>query len=298
MAKGRLGEKAGAVKGIKCKVKRQQVYHKLKKEGDKAQRLARKLRKKEAEELGEAAPVRVQRTLDNTREEDETMVRPDDEEVAGEDSFDEFSAHFSGAVPPRTMVTTSAGASEQLLSFLEEILLILPNSEYRKRGSVPIKKIVDACASRGFTNLLVFTEKARGPPPQCLPREPREPMLPAHLPSSLHTHAPLARAGEGCQVDVDDQTPARSDRPLQADLHRPPQAHRRPRPADRPPSGADPQPLLDAAGSPPRQDARDALSSRSAVQGKAGAQIRPANSRRAAGIRSCGESRGHARRQR
>ena len=106
------------------------------------------------------------------------MVRPDDEEVAGEDSFDEFSAHFSGAVPPRTMVTTSAGASEQLLSFLEEILLILPNSEYRKRGSVPIKEIVDACASRGFTNLLVFTEKARGPPPQCLPREPREPMLP------------------------------------------------------------------------------------------------------------------------
>ena len=173
MAKGRLGEKAGAVKGIKCKVKRQQVYHKLKKEGDKAQRLARKLRKKEAEELGEAAPVRVQRTLDNTREEDETMVRPDDEEVAGEDSFDEFSAHFSGAVPPRTMVTTSAGASEQLLSFLEEILLILPNSEYRKRGSVPIKEIVDACASRGFTNLLVFTEKARHPPFQCLPREPR-----------------------------------------------------------------------------------------------------------------------------
>jgi len=161
MAKGKLGKQN--VSNIKNKLKRQQMYHKLKKEGDKSQRQARKLRQKEAEALGEDGPRPVQRTLDNTREVDETLVHPDDEEVAGEDRMDEFSAHFSGLQPPRTMITTSRLPSEQLLSFLEEVLTFIPNSEYRKRGSNPIKQVVKACSERGFTNLLVFTEKAKRP---------------------------------------------------------------------------------------------------------------------------------------
>eukprot|EP00310_Coccolithus_braarudii_P014679 CAMPEP_0183341232 /NCGR_PEP_ID=MMETSP0164_2-20130417/7508_1 /TAXON_ID=221442 /ORGANISM="Coccolithus pelagicus ssp braarudi, Strain PLY182g" /LENGTH=309 /DNA_ID=CAMNT_0025511489 /DNA_START=242 /DNA_END=1171 /DNA_ORIENTATION=+ len=162
MAKGR-GTAGDRVGGIKNKIKRQQMYHKLKKEGDKAAKQARKLRQKEAEELGEAAPQTVQRTLDNTREADDTVVGPDDEEVAGEDALDEFAAHFSGEVPPRTMITTGRYPSAQLLSLVEELLRMLPNSEYRPRNAITIKRIVDACAERGFTNLLLLTEKSKTP---------------------------------------------------------------------------------------------------------------------------------------
>ena len=96
---------AGArAKGIRNKQKRGATFAKFAKQGEKEQKKERKKRQKEAEELGEeAAPRKAQRTLDNTREPDETVVQPDDAEVAAEDSFDEFAANFSGSVPPRTL---------------------------------------------------------------------------------------------------------------------------------------------------------------------------------------------------
>lgn len=68
----------------------------------------------------------------------------------------------------------------QLLGFLEEILAVLPNSEYRKRGAIPLKQIVDVCAREGFTNLMVFTEKSKVPPPPTLPPfyPPSAPLMP------------------------------------------------------------------------------------------------------------------------
>eukprot|EP00967_Tisochrysis_lutea_P074283 scaffold99696_cov31-Tisochrysis_lutea.AAC.2 len=166
MAKGRLGgasRNGRAGKEIRNKIKRQAVYHKLKKEGGAAQRKARALRQKEAAALGDDAPKPVQKTLDNTREADETLVRPGDEEIAAEDSFDEFSAHFGGQLPPKTLVTTGRYPSEKLMDFLDEVVAMLPNCEYRKRGAVPLKEIIDACNQRGYTSLLIFTEKAKKP---------------------------------------------------------------------------------------------------------------------------------------
>jgi ribosome production factor 1 len=166
MAKGRLGatsRNGRAGKDIKNKIKRQAVYHKLKKEGGAALRKARAMRQKEAEKLGDAAPKPVQRTLDNTREVDETFVQPGDEEIAAEDSFDEFSGHFGGEIPNKTLVTTGRYPSEKLMAFLQEVVAMLPNCEYRQRGAVPLKQIVDACNERGFTCLLVFTEKSKKP---------------------------------------------------------------------------------------------------------------------------------------
>jgi len=71
---------------------------------------------KETEVLGENAPpkqasinillneyrnltiftyTQIPRTLENTREIDETFVRPDDEEVYGDEKDDEFAVYFS-----------------------------------------------------------------------------------------------------------------------------------------------------------------------------------------------------------
>ena len=81
MARGKAGAGARA-KGIRNKQKRVATFAKFAKQGEKEQKKERKKRQKEAEELGEeAAPRKAQRTLDNTREPDETVVQPDDAET-------------------------------------------------------------------------------------------------------------------------------------------------------------------------------------------------------------------------
>ena len=155
---------ANKTAAIKNKLKRQREYHKLKKKGAKADREARKFKQKQAETLGtQPQNYPQQRTLDNTRQHDDTLVKPDDQEVAAEDSFDEFATHFSGTLQPRTLVTTAPRPSEPLLAFLQEMVAMLPNAEYRSRGEIPLKQIVSAASERGFTNLLVFTEKSKQP---------------------------------------------------------------------------------------------------------------------------------------
>jgi ribosome production factor 1 len=162
MGKGKIGGKK--VPLIKNKIKRRAVVQKLKKEGEKTAKKERKTRQKEAEALGDEAPEQhAQRTLENTRDYDATVVQPDDEEVAGEDRMDEFASHFAGAEPPRIVITTGQYPSKQLLEFVNEILGLLPNSEYRQRGAIPIKAVVQAASQRGFTMLLVFTERAKRP---------------------------------------------------------------------------------------------------------------------------------------
>ena len=118
MAKGKVGAGGQKLKGIKCKAKRVEVFQKLKKEGDAQKRKDRKKRQKDAEALGDEAPdlKLQQKTLDNTRELDETIVRADDPDIAAEDSFDEFAGHFSQRHPPRTVVPTQATHSGPALS--------------------------------------------------------------------------------------------------------------------------------------------------------------------------------------
>lgn len=161
MGKGKIRGGNAKLQGIKNKVKRVEVYQKMKKETDKDQRKQRRIRQKEVEALGEEAPRPVQRTLESTREADDTFVGTGDDEVAGEDSLDEFASHFVGASPPRVLVTTGRYPSDKLLSFLEVVVDLFPNCEYRKRGAVPVKQVVQAACKRDFTLLLVFTEKAK-----------------------------------------------------------------------------------------------------------------------------------------
>jgi len=162
MGRGRLN--GVSVPNIQNKQKRKRVVDRLKREGDKNARTARQARQKEAEALGENAPDRSagQRTLESAREADDTVVQPGDEEVAAENSFDEFAAHFAGESPPRIVVTTGQYPSKKLLGFMEEVVSILPNAEYRQRGAIPIKSVVQAATKRGFTMLMVFTEGVGG----------------------------------------------------------------------------------------------------------------------------------------
>jgi len=103
---------------IKNKMRRTQLYQdeKAKKKKEKKQR--RLMRKKEAEILGDKAPPKlVPKTLENTREFDETIVNPDDQEVIEDEATDEFAQYFNGA-PPKVLISTSDRPTHVRLLFV------------------------------------------------------------------------------------------------------------------------------------------------------------------------------------
>eukprot|EP00939_MAST-03C_sp_MAST-3C-sp1_P002603 g2603.t1 len=148
------------VSGIKNKSKRQQIYAKVKKDKKKAKKERREKRKREEEELGDKAPPRqVPRTLDNTREADETVVGPEDAEVLEDEETDEFSDYFLRGKTPKIMVTTRPKPSTKLYDFVRELMTMIPNIAYYARRTFHIKDICKLAAGKGFTHLIVLSEK-------------------------------------------------------------------------------------------------------------------------------------------
>lgn len=147
---------------IKNKLVRSETYAKLKHKQKKQKRQARKKRdaaEAKAEELGLEPPQRKQqKTLENTREADVTMVASGDEDVALDEADDEFAAHFSREREPKVLITTCYKPSKGMYAFLAEMLAVLPCAEYYKRQGFPLKKIVAFASNRDYSDLLVFNE--------------------------------------------------------------------------------------------------------------------------------------------
>ncbi|KAH8035174.1 hypothetical protein HPB51_004415 [Rhipicephalus microplus] len=98
----------------------------------KLKRQAQKKRRKEAEALGEnAPPKREPRTIENTREPDDTMVQADDE--------------------------------ERTIKFCRELKQSIPNTDFRWRNRSRIKKTVEHAIARGYSDIAVINEDRRHP---------------------------------------------------------------------------------------------------------------------------------------
>lgn len=96
---------------IKNKEKRSELHAKLKhqKKAEKKKKAkARDDAEKRALELGEEPPPRkTPRTIENTRELDETVCKPDDEELFVGNDADEFSCILKEERLPKILITTS-----------------------------------------------------------------------------------------------------------------------------------------------------------------------------------------------
>ncbi|CAG2182702.1 unnamed protein product, partial [Oppiella nova] len=79
---------------IKNKLRRREMYVKLKKQKKEAKKESRTERQNMAKAMGEKAIKQVPKTIESMREPDETMVDPEDEEVKIDESLDEMSAYF------------------------------------------------------------------------------------------------------------------------------------------------------------------------------------------------------------
>lgn len=168
---------------IKNKVKRTAMYAKYKQQKKKLKKKLREERVAEVEALGEAAPPKqIPKTIENTRELDETLVQPDDEEIAGDEQDDEFAKYFTNETKPKIMITTRPKCSRKLFPFIGDLMQMIPNAFYYPRGKYVltllccslfhslilnhtgkhlVKDLAQYAANKEFTHLVILTEKQK-----------------------------------------------------------------------------------------------------------------------------------------
>jgi hypothetical protein len=116
---------------IKNKMKRAEIYKQYKSQKKNEKKKLRQERIKEVEALGEAAPPKqVPRTIENTREYEETTVKPDDDEVLGDENDDEFAAYFNNESRPKIMITTRPKCSRKMFPFIGDLMQMIPQAFY------------------------------------------------------------------------------------------------------------------------------------------------------------------------
>ncbi|CAI4232525.1 unnamed protein product [Auanema sp. JU1783] len=116
------------------------------------------------EQLGEDAPAKeVPKTIESTREYDETMVVEEDEEVEHDEAHDEFASYFNRETTPKVLLTMSPFAKSTTWKFCYEMMKLIPDAEIFSRKGVPLKKVVKQAIAKEYTDLIVVHEDNKKP---------------------------------------------------------------------------------------------------------------------------------------
>eukprot|EP01138_Halocafeteria_seosinensis_P001964 gb/GECG01002012.1/.p1 GENE.gb/GECG01002012.1/~~gb/GECG01002012.1/.p1 ORF type:complete len:194 (+),score=27.76 gb/GECG01002012.1/:1-582(+) len=161
---GREGVLRAKTSEIGNRLKRTEVYRKQKRAKKIEKRERQEKRKRERDTLGDQAPPKqIPRTIENTREIDDTFVSPEDEEVLQDEAEDEFAPYFQSLKDPKLMITTRPRPTKGVFPLIGELLSMIPNAFYYKRGNFELKKICKFAHNKGFTHLLFIDEKQKKP---------------------------------------------------------------------------------------------------------------------------------------
>ncbi|KAJ2077109.1 Ribosome production factor 1, partial [Coemansia sp. S142-1] len=121
---------------------------------------------------------------------DEAVIGDGDEEMAKEEEEDEFAQYFNGQAP-KVLITTTPNAGKSTVSFVKELISVIPNLEYVKRGKkFELQKIIGFCKNREYTDLIVVTEDHKEPTHVTL----------IHLPEGPTAHFRLTRIKGGKEI--------------------------------------------------------------------------------------------------
>jgi len=185
-----------ANKIIECKnkIRRRELYKKLKSEKKKEKRKRQDARKKIAKALGDDAPPKlVPKTIESMREYDETtvvkaktvndsktedkerdstakldserVVTPDeeDEEVNWDLANDQFKDYFGKTYEPKVLITSADNPHSKTISFVKEMTRVIPNASPFWRKNSSIKKMVKKAVENNYTDIVVVNEDNRIP---------------------------------------------------------------------------------------------------------------------------------------
>ncbi|KAI8066746.1 anticodon-binding protein [Gongronella butleri] len=91
------------------------------------------------------------------------MVDNDDEEVALDEATDELASYFSGKTP-KIVVTTSKKCTKMTYDFCAELMSMMPNAQFEKRGSKhELRQMIQIAKDQEFTDLIVVNEDHKKP---------------------------------------------------------------------------------------------------------------------------------------
>ncbi|XP_007944379.1 ribosome production factor 1 [Orycteropus afer afer] len=142
-----------------------------------------------------APPKPIPKTIDNQRVFDETVVDPNDEEVAYDEATDEFASYFNRQTSPKILITTSDRPHGRTVRLCEQLSTVIPNSHVYYRRGLALKKIIPQCISRDFTDLIVINEDRKIPNGLVLSHLPHGPT--AHFKmSSVRLRKEIKRRGK------------------------------------------------------------------------------------------------------
>ena len=184
---------------IANKQKRNEIYAR-EKAAKSADRIKKRQRQKdlarEGGEIGDARPIKVQKTLDNTREKEPTFVERGDAEIDADERDDEFSVHDTlvrgiEAQRPKIMISTRPRPSRELFRFIGDLLSLMPNAFFYPRRHFSVAQICGFASNKDFTHVIIISEKAKV----------ANGMLVAHLPVGPTAFFKLSNVEVSASVD-------------------------------------------------------------------------------------------------
>ena len=188
---------SGRVLQVNNKIRRRELFRKLKSEKKKDKRKRQDERKKQAKVLGEDAPAKlVPKTIESMREYDETTVvkskqnihtekeqqelagnekgiedrtqnvtieDEEDEEVNWDIENDQFKDYFSKTYEPKVLITSGDNPHSKTISFVKEMTRVVPNASPFWRKNSSIKKMVKQAIANKYTDIVIVNEDNRIP---------------------------------------------------------------------------------------------------------------------------------------
>jgi len=109
--------------------------------------------------LGDKAPPKlIPKTLENTREFDETTVDINDNEIKEDEATDEFAEYFKGNQNPKVFITTNFKGAPKTRDFCKNFCQAFPSAEYHPRFQTTVKDLIAEGIKRNYTDMIFVTD--------------------------------------------------------------------------------------------------------------------------------------------
>ena len=108
-------------------------------------------------------PKQMPKTIDMMREKDETLFDENDKEIKEALENDEYKNYFNNEYSPQILLTTSIAHTGGIFRFIKELKNFIPNSYFYYRKKFDLGTIMKSATEKGFTDILVVTERLRKP---------------------------------------------------------------------------------------------------------------------------------------
>lgn len=122
-------------------------------------------------------PKQTPKTIDMMREIDENMIDENDEEIKQALNEDEYKEYFNNEIEPQILLTTSIKHTGGIYRFMRELKNFIPNSYFYYRKKFDLGTIMKNSIEKGFTDIIIITERLRKPYKLLLIHLPNGPTL-------------------------------------------------------------------------------------------------------------------------